>query len=236
MAEGDPPGALAGDSWLQARSERGLELQYLERIAEDVESTVDRLDRITGAMDAVDAHALAVLPILRGRHSSSSPLPVVASAYQATRAIFPTITRDAFVEMSSGPGLSLIEDESLRVRLRNFFEQSERGPLPGIVINDNIAYRNAVRRTVPAELQILIREGCPLREAPLSCDLELDPVLAAAALDQLLADPQVRETLNLWAQSVYQERALRRDADRSLVLHAEAEVRPLLHCPASVQL
>jgi hypothetical protein len=198
--------ALAGDSWLETRSQQGLEHEYLERIAVDLERTLQSLGRVTAAMDAIDAHSRAVLPYLRGHASTSEPFPVVASAYQTTRGIFPSIVDDAFVELSLGPGLSIVRDEGLRMDLIGYFRSFDRGNLPEIVISDNIAIRDAVRRVIPAELQIAIREGCVLTAEPLSCDVAVNGVLAEAAYNQLLADANVRESLNLWLQSVNQER------------------------------
>lgn len=198
--------ALAGDSWLQSRDEDGLERVYLERISLDLERTLRGMASSTDAMDAIDAHARAVLRYLRGEERAAEPLQFVASAYHATRARFPTIADDAFVELSSGPGLALIDDGELRVQLVGFFQRSDRGPLPGIVVSDNVAYRDAVRRAIPGELQILIREECSAGAVPFSCDVEADPRLTEIALERLMADPNVRGSLNLWLQSVYQER------------------------------
>lgn len=198
--------ALAGDSWLETRSQRGLEREYLERIAVDLERTLQSLDQVTNAMAAIDAHSRAVLPYLRGHASTSAPLPVVASAYHTTRGNFPAIIDDAFVELSLGPGLTIVEDTTLRMDLIDYFRNFDRGNLPGIVISDNIAIRDAVRRVIPAELQIAIREGCPLLAEPLTCDIAVDDAIAKAALDELLADSNVRRSLNLWLQSLDQER------------------------------
>jgi hypothetical protein len=58
----------------------------------------------------------------------------------------------------------------------------------------------------PAELQIAIREGCSALDEPLTCDVAVDASLASAAYEQLLAASNVRESLNLLLQSVWQER------------------------------
>jgi len=198
--------ALAGDSWLESRAQQGLEREYLVRIATDLERTLDGLGRGAVAMDAIDAHARAVFPYLRGRTLESEPFAVVASVYQTTRGTFPSITDDAFGELSAGPGLNIIKDEQLRASLIAYFRDFDRGSLPGILVSDNIQIRNAVRRVIPAELQVTIREGCPIVAEPLSCDVEADGPLVAAAYDQLRADSNVRESLNLWVQSLWQER------------------------------
>jgi len=198
--------ALAGDSWLETRSQQGLEHEYLERITSDLERTLQNLDQVAALMGRVESHARTVLPYLRGHASTSEPFPVVASVYHTTRGVFPSITDDAFVELSLGPGLTIVKDDRLRMDLIDFFRNFDRGNLPGIVVNDNIAIRNAVRRVMPAELQIAIREGCPFAVEPLACKVAADAELADDAYTQLLEDSNVRESLNLWLQSVYQER------------------------------
>ena len=197
--------ALAGDSWLEARSQQSREREYLERIAADLEITLSGLGRVAVVLDAIDAHARAVLPFLRGHATTSEPFPVVASVYHTTRGAFPRVTDDAFVELSLGPGLNIIRDDRLRLDLIAFFADFDRGALPGIVVSDYLELRNAVRRVTPAELQIAIREGCSVMDEPLTCDVAVDASLATTAYEQLLADSNVRESMNLLLQSVWQE-------------------------------
>ena len=184
--------ALAADSWREFQVERSQERRYLQRFIEDLEGSLAGFPQARESMDNVTAHGLAVLPYLRGKEGSASPTSIFASMYQASRAVYPTIIDDTYAELMCTSGLSIIGHESLRQKIVALYRVAERGNLTNIVERDNVAYRYAMRKAVPVEIQLAVREACGLRAKPLTC----------SALAHILDDREPEHNLHLWLQSI----------------------------------
>jgi hypothetical protein len=112
-----------------------------------------------------------------------------------------------YAELTSGPGLGIIGDERLRRDIVTLYWNAERSSIDNLVQKDFLAYRNALRSTLPVEIQVLLRSECPLMVEPLSCDAKIDREVAEAALTRLQDNVEVERSGNLWLQSVEQDRA-----------------------------
>lgn len=220
--------ALAGDSWRESLAARELEREYLGRMIADVENSLQSFESVRTAMEAVLAHGYAVAPFLRGEVEADNPIGVLASVYRASHARFPDIVDQTYAELTTGPGLGLIRNRSLRIQIAEFHSLNDRGQLPDIVAADNLEYRNAIRRVMPAELQTFILDECPFLVEPVSCRAVFDESMSELTVKRLIGDPDVEETLNLWLQSIAQEirRAdgVREEAE-SLLMALNAELQ-----------
>jgi hypothetical protein len=194
--------ALAADSWRELQVEKSQERRYLQRFVEDLEGSLAGFPQARESMDNVTAHGLAVLPYLRGKEGSANPTSIFASMYQASRAVYPTIIDDTYAELMSTSGLSIIRNESLRQKIVALYRVAERGNLTNIVERDNVAYRNAMRKAIPVEIQLVVRGECGLRTNPLTCSADIDNELASAALAHIFDDRELERNLNLWLQSI----------------------------------
>lgn len=218
--------ALAGDSWRESRAQGTQEHRFLDRIVEDLEESLEYLEGLKGRMDAVAAHGFAALPYLRGEDHAPHPIGVLGSAYNLSRGEMPTIFGTTYAELTSGPGLGIISDERLRRNIVTLYWNAERSSIDDLVQKDFLAYRNALRSTLPVEIQIVIRSECPLMVEPLSCDAKIDREVAEAALTRLQDNDEVERSGNLWLQSVEQDRARlegMREGVRQLIDEIEAQ-------------
>ncbi|HEY0809841.1 MAG TPA: hypothetical protein VGD49_06745, partial [Longimicrobiales bacterium] len=192
-------------SWREERAEVVQEKEYLHRIAIDLERSLRRFDTARVALQRTERHGLAVLPAFRGDRSNTNVAAFLASAYWSSRPAMSTTIDDSYADLLSHGGLRLIRDDSLRSQIMYYYRRLDGGSLPGIVISDNIVYRNAIRSAIPFEIQVAIRKHCDRDAKPLSCTAALDEKLSQRALQTIRSDEKVELALNLWLQSIEQE-------------------------------
>ncbi len=114
--------ALAADEWRGNRLDHQLELQYLERLTEDVQADVDRLEVAQGALAAKRdplARLVHLSPVV-----AESDLPRVAADLASGTNWgwnFPPANSATFEEMRSSGRLGLLRDIDLRSAVVNYY-------------------------------------------------------------------------------------------------------------------
>jgi len=198
--------ALAADSWRQSILERTHELRYLERLEADLEASRVQVADIRRQLDFLSDHGLTVLPYLRGEKAPDDVVGVLGSTYRASFGYLVKYVDATYREMTTGSGVGIIRNDTLRAAIVRTYEYENRNRAFDFETTDYVAYRDALRSTLPVEIQIELRKTCSATREPLTCVSDIAAPDALAALNLLRANPAVERGLNLWMQSVHQER------------------------------
>ena len=154
--------ALAVDSWRQKQEERGIEREYLTRLAADLEVNKKLFFGYRQFHEDVLANAKAIYPIVKGTITEvGDTTDVIVHAYQATRHVIPDYVDDTFEELKSAGNLRLIENQQIRMGLLAYYRILESEDYPFELASKD--YREFIRRMIDPELQQRIRAECELQ-------------------------------------------------------------------------
>ena len=177
------------NNWNQARIERATAAEYRQQIIDDLkDNEIDMASR--GAYySAVRGHALAALASL---NSPSQPraAPFLIDAYQASQVWLRPLVRTGYDEMT-GAGLTHgIGDRETRSHLTNFYTQIRQFDVTAL---NTTPYRERLRRALPYDVQLAIRESCGERVAtlPNGAQIATFPGRCSPSLDQAVIGASV---------------------------------------------
>lgn len=110
--------ALAVDGWATARSERVMEVEYLERLLEDVRFDLNELTFVeTSAVDSWEAAEVLQSPAaIRGM----APDLLTASLFVAANQREPDLSRSTFGELISSGRIDLLQSTEVRRALADY--------------------------------------------------------------------------------------------------------------------
>ena len=192
--------ALAVDSWRQGSQGRRMADDYLDRVAEDLDVT---LEEITGAgrmFRAAKEHTRAIIPYVR-----DPELPItdsagfVSSLYHTTRSASPAVQARTYDELRATGNLRLLTDDGRDIVA--YYTDTDR--FLGSWNHDISSHRDLIRGIIPPELQAEIRRSCQtVITPPLECAADLDSERVAEVLRAVRAEPQVLRNLYLYSQQV----------------------------------
>ena len=201
---------LQVDDWNEARKDRALELQYLIRLHQDIQSDIDNfreLERIfeIKASIAKDLRDQTVATLLE-REPKDLMRDLVFSSYVA----LPAIQSATFDELSSTGRLALIQDVTLLGALSNYYTGFQH--ISAIRTDPVGEYRKILYEALPGELNY---------EWRLSNSFE-DLENLRAGLEVLHSDPRLRPAANAaitYSTSlIFYLRQYRQDAEQLLAL------------------
>ena len=178
----------------QARIERAAATEYREQIIDDLKDNETDMASRGDYYSAVRAHALAALAAL---NSPSRPRgePFLIDAYQASQVWLRPLVRTGYDEMT-GAGLTHgIGDRDTRSRLTTYYTQIRQFDITALNLTP---YRERLRRALPYNVQLAIRERCGERVTTLPngaqiatfpdrCSPSLDQAAIGAAVSRLEA-------------------------------------------------
>jgi len=190
------------NNWNAARIDREKGHDYSVRLIEELRTTEQSMRGIKLYYADVRDHALAALAVLR-KQGSGAGESFLVDAYQATQ-VFPRAARHAtYDEILQSGSFELIGGPGLRARLSNYYWRMD-----GLVSLDTVSppYRERVRTIMPYEVQQAIRAKCDeiitdlgnglmFPRLPARCSPGLDPATAAAAAEQVRAEPALAKDL-----------------------------------------
>lgn len=180
------------NNWNQARIDRAAAGEYRDQIIDDLKDNETDMASRGAYYAAVRGHALAALeslnspPVQRGA-------PFLVDAYQASQVWLRPMVRTGYDEMT-GAGLTHgIGDRDTRSRLTTYYTQIRQFDITALNLTP---YRERLRRALPYNVQLAIRESCGERVATLPngaqvatlpdhCAPEMDKALIAAAVVRL---------------------------------------------------
>ena len=180
------------NNWNEARLERAAAAEYRQQIIDDLKDNETDMASRGAYYSAVRAHALAALAAL-DLTSRPRGAPFLIDAYQASQVWLRPLVRTGYDEMT-GAGLTHgIGDRNVRSHLTNFYTQIRQFDVTAL---NTTPYRERVRRALPYNVQLAIRERCGERVTTLSngaqiatfpdqCSLNLDQAVIGAAVSRL---------------------------------------------------
>ena len=182
------------NNWNEARIKSATAAEYRDQIIDDLKDNETDLASRGAYYAAVRAHALTALASL---NSPSKPrgVPFLIDAYQASQVWLRPLVRTGYDEMT-GAGLTHgIGDRNLRSHLTNYYTQVRQFDVTAL---NTTPYRERLRRALPYDVQLAIRESCGERVTTLPngaqiatfpdhCALSLDQSVVGAAVSRLEA-------------------------------------------------
>ena len=194
--------ALAVDSCAEGRHERGLEKQYLRQIENDLTANVKALDGAQIFFEHLTTRAQAGLAVLGQSRPSAQPNQDLINLYQASRLELPNLVETTYQELVSSGNLRLIDNAELRDQLVQYYLSSDGYLNKFSAWQDRTPYRDRLRRTIPAQLQLSIASSCSINVQDVrTCkDFEI-PDDARAAIASLYSDAELKRDLNLWVSA-----------------------------------
>lgn len=112
---------LQVDQWNQERKERVLESQYILSIKRDLQADVAELDRtIELARQRAQSGRLLITAIIDNQ-IDGDPTEFVWAVYSSLLLNYPSYTRTTVDELSSTGNLRIIQDESLKSQLSEYY-------------------------------------------------------------------------------------------------------------------
>ena len=170
------------NNWNEARIERAMATEYRHQIIDDLKDNETDMASRGAYYAAVRTHALAALESL---NSPSKPRgePFLIDAYQASQVWLRPLVRTGYDEMT-GAGLTHgLGDRNLRSHLTNYYTQVRQFDVTAL---NTTPYRERLRRALPYEVQLAIRENCGERVTtlPNGAQIATFPDDCAPSLDQ----------------------------------------------------
>ena len=163
--------ALGVDEWRQEGQDRGLEREYLVRLADDLDTNLRILDSQQKTDAAKVANARRVFSLVAsGEWGELTPERAVISAYFASPSNTPDWVDDTYEELKSTGRLGLILNPDIRTDLLAYYRTLEVGDWAYQLMST--AYRDAVRERMNPDLQLALRQMCGLERANCQARLE----------------------------------------------------------------
>jgi hypothetical protein len=157
---------LSVDSWVSWRQDRALEVEYLERLLEDVEYDLSEIGSVEAVATAGRAYADSLLTA--GAVDKWDAAHLVGALVLASNSRQPDLSRSTFQELVSSGRIGLMRSRSLRTGLANY----DRLFLELVGFWDRAPpdFQVWVRSRIPNKVIGDFRAACSLPEAPFVSD------------------------------------------------------------------
>jgi ABC-type multidrug transport system fused ATPase/permease subunit len=186
-------------NWNEARADKHLGMQYVERLTRDV-----RKD-LAGNREVVSYYAAVLDSVERAdkllSDPDASPREVVVQAYRASEINRVAQTRATWDQIVSAGHLGLLPDALIDSGLSDYFAfDTGLGTYKDV---RESAYRHAVRKIIPIGVQKALRAGCSDERDEAQtivgfmkdCRLDVDPAELGRIAAELRDDPSVAANL-----------------------------------------
>lgn len=212
-------------NWNAARLDRERADGYLARIGADIAADLalyqDR-DRFWGAVRGYGATALDYVET--GAARGKSDWEVVLAFFQASQVAEFYTTNATFEELKSAGELGLIENETLRNRLAQYYGVGDNPAL-----RERPRYREHVRGLIPLDVQSYIWTNCyasdsDARQSFIDCASPVEEARAASILAALGGAPELAVELRYWMSTMQVATIIARDRAASAA-RLSAEVK-----------
>lgn len=195
--------ALQINNWNQNQLNKQKESQYYERLLDDAKEEKNILEAVINYSYQVVHHAKKAIAVYENSPNASSiPVENLIDMYQASQLQDPNPASSTYKELIASGQINLLQNDSLKAALMRYYETDwmETGvfKLPN-------KYRANLRGKMPDAIQTEIRAKCGdiytkirnsyLTSLPESCNVDLDPTLAASAVAALRTDESLKEDL-----------------------------------------
>ena len=208
-------------NWNQARVDRDKATSYRQRLVDELQFNAHQFRQQTTYYERVKRHGLAALASLDGRGGSVGEAFVI-DAYQATQMDLSPPKHFVFDELVSAGLVGLLGKKALQEMASDYYLSLETN-VPQMSAAP--PYRDIVRRAMPYEVQVRIRERCgdrpvyrgkqPIGAAlPEQCALGLSAAEASEAVRRLRAVPQIDADLTRYLSAIDQKLSVLRGTTR----------------------
>lgn len=195
--------ALQINNWNQNRLNEQKEAQYYARLLEDVSEEKAILQAVMNYSLQVVYHAKKAVAVYENApEAHPNPVTNLVDMYQASQLQDPNPASSTYKELIASGQINLLQNDRLKSALMRYYETDwmETG-----VFKLTNRYRENLRGKMPDAIQTEIRTKCGdiytktrdsyLTSLPTSCEVNLDPALAASVVAALRIDESLKEDL-----------------------------------------
>lgn len=190
-------------NWNQDRLDRRRGAEYRRRLVIDLAATERVMAALQAYSNEVKGHGEAAIAVIE-EPSRPAGKPFLIDAYQASQALVYSSRHVTYDEIVSAGGLELVGPPALRQKISNYYWRMDR--LLGLDAGSS-TYREMLRTAMPNAVQRAIRANCDERRTnvgdyliipslPATCEVAVDPAVAALAAARVRAWPGLGDTLN----------------------------------------
>ena len=215
---------MQANNWNEDRIERSEAREYRAQIIDNLRTNEADVAARAHYYRQVRAHAIAALNALK---QPNAPLgePFLIDAYQASQVWQRPFERTAYDEMQASGVARKIGDARTRAELSGYYVGARGFEARTAEITP---YRELLRRSMDLDVQERIRASCDdimrnlpgganAATLPDTCQLRLDPAVAASAAATLTAVPEMRENLTRLIVDIDQKMRLYDTTSRNVV-------------------
>ena len=195
--------AVTINNWNQDRLTENLVSKYYKRLLDDVREEKLILEATINYSKQVSLHAKKAIKVYENSLITiTNPIENLIDMYQASQLADSYSASSTYRELISSGQINLIQNDSLKTALIRYYETNWSES--GVFILEN-KYRENLRSKMPNDIQAQIRSKCGdvyvksnysyLMTLPNKCDINLDPKIAKAAIDELRNDESLKKDL-----------------------------------------
>lgn len=197
--------ALQVNNWNENRKEHQRELQYLDRLADNIRTDLEVFEDNILFYEEVQEAGILALSYLEGKDLTEySNWDILISFFNASQ-IWPMIIESStYEELKSSGELSLINNVRLRDRMAFYYEGAKQRYDQTIGINP--PYRKLSRVLIPFEVQNYMWDNCHKTVGDIQELVKCKPGISETASKEILiklkSDPELTGELSFWLSSI----------------------------------
>ncbi|HWU78320.1 MAG TPA: hypothetical protein VN043_17625 [Rhodanobacter sp.] len=202
--------ALQVSNWNQSRLDHARADNYYRRLHIELLADQHNIDNALAYWNKVSAYGRAAM-----RHGESgqrvedSNWKTVLAYYQASQLMPFELEETTYSEMRDGGGLALVDDESLRKQLADYYQLSGTGITAAILHHDPL-YRMQIRGLTPWAVQQYIWNQCfrqgaggnAANQRLIDCPAPISESEAATILDSYRRSDTLLQNLRTWMSTL----------------------------------
>ena len=150
--------ALFADSLYQSWGERRLAEEYRDRVLTEVQEIEEALEYLKAHTEAIQVETAALVPFFEEANEPRDSLRTVIRLYNSSRRSGRSAPTSAYEDLVATGNLRSFGDPELRSLLKRAYQQFSIIRADAMYAHE---YREAVRKLIPLQAQIAVRDQCP---------------------------------------------------------------------------
>ncbi len=197
--------ALQVNNWNESRKEHQRELQYLDRLADNIHTDLEVFEYNVQFYKQVQEAGILALSYAEGKDVTGySNWDILISFFNASQIWPMTIESSTYEELKSSGELSLINNVLLRDRMAFYYEGAKQRYDQTIGINP--PYRKLSRMLIPFEVQNYMWDNCHKTVGDIQELVKCEPGISETAskeiLNKLKNNSELIGELAFWLSSI----------------------------------
>lgn len=204
--------ALFADSLYQSSAERRLAEEYRDRVLSEVQEIEEALDYLKAHTEAIQLETAALVPFFEEAAVPRDSLRTVIRLYNSSRRSGRSAPTSAYEDLVATGNLRSFGDPELRSLLKRTYQ------LFSVIRADAMyayEYRESVRKLIPLQAQIAVRDHCPepVEGGLDECEIDMEGFTPAPVFQMIRAQ---RDLVGLFRINVHELDTFIREVNQGL--------------------